>query len=223
MAFPFRTKKRGLFGPPVAAMPSGLPTGGMVDPSGTIMGNAPSPFEMAPQEPREGLGTRLLGKGWEDKAFALGGILQGDPSAAYAMRQQQQAQVQAQQQAAAQQAADLRKRSLDLRDFKEEHDYRTANPGPTAPDAFERALLGAGISPDSPEAVALYKERAQEMARGRDEPRMVSTPQGTFFGTMDEIQEMLRSNGAGASAPARPVGGLKPMGGPTQPASGGFR
>ena len=216
MAFPFRTKKRGLFGPPVAAMPSGLPTGGMVDPSGTIMGNAPSPFEMSPQEPRAGLGTRLLGKGWEDKAFALGGILQGDPSAAYAMRQQQQAQVQAQQQAAAQQAQAERERAQGLADWRWKEDYKTENGGgPAIRQNYDFIAEVAGE--DAAKAyVSGYGQRPEE-------PRMVSTPQGTFFGTMDEIQEMLRGGGSGAPAPARPVGGLKPMGGPTQPASGGFR
>lgn len=49
-------------------------------------------------------------------------------------------------------------RSQALEDQKSLIDYRSANPGP---DTFGRALAGAGIDPNSPEARALYRKRAE--------------------------------------------------------------
>lgn len=87
----------------------------------------PQPEPQAtPEQPKMGLGSRLFGRGWEDKAFAVGGIMRGDPTGAYMIQQDKRAE----QQALAQQAADLRKRSLDWADTKREIDYRAQNEGP---------------------------------------------------------------------------------------------
>lgn len=83
--------------------------------------------------PQPGFGTRTFGQGWEDKAFALGGLLQGDGGAGIArMRASAEARQAALQEAAMARAEDLRKRSLDREDFVFEQDYRTRNPGQTA-------------------------------------------------------------------------------------------
>jgi hypothetical protein len=65
-------------------MPGDQPGYGMGD---FPMGGRPEP--QAPQQ-RPGLGTRLLGKGWEGKAAALGGLLQGDREAVGQYHQMQQ-------------------------------------------------------------------------------------------------------------------------------------
>ena len=94
----------------------------------------PQPEPQAtPEQPKMGLGSRLFGRGWEDKAFAVGGIMRGDPTGAYMIQQDKRAE----QQSLAQQAADLRKRSLDWADTKREIDYRAQNAGPAAPNLRE--------------------------------------------------------------------------------------
>ena len=70
-------RRRGIFGKPVP----NYNTPGIGD---SLPQNQPPPMagsipDMTDQR-EPGLGTRLFGSGWEDKAFALGGIMQGDPS-----------------------------------------------------------------------------------------------------------------------------------------------
>lgn len=127
MAFNFRQKRKGLFGS----------QGGWTPP---IRAEQPDMGEMLPgmgmQQPEQrkpGLGTRLLGEGWEDKAFALGGLMQGDPRGAYMLQQRQDAAAQQ----AAQMAAEQRKRSTELADWKWKQDYTNANKPPEAPNLRE--------------------------------------------------------------------------------------
>jgi hypothetical protein len=91
-------RKRGLFGSSGgfnASMPQD-----MAMPETAQMGGG----GFVPEE-RPGLGTRLLGKGWEEKAIALGGALMGNQWAIPQYLQQQGAmQRQAEQQAAAMRA-----------------------------------------------------------------------------------------------------------------------
>lgn len=173
------------------------------------------------QQERPGLGTRLLGEGWEGKAAALGSAMMGNANAIpqYHQRQQQEALFQRQQQMAAQQAQ--QERMADREDFMFEHDYRRNNPAPQAPDTFERALIGAGIDPDSPEAQQMYRDRAQSMTRNpNDEFVVVPIPGvGTYAGPRSGLGEAM-----GQNAPARPVGNLRPVqqGGSGGNAGGGF-
>lgn len=86
--------------------------------------------QMAQGQRRLGLGTRLLGDGWEQRLAAFGGLLQGDTSAVsnyHAQRQQEQALAQ-QQQMAAQQAQQGRKDSFN--DWRMQQDYTRANAEP---------------------------------------------------------------------------------------------
>lgn len=173
-----------------------------------------------PEQQRPGLGTRLLGEGWENKVGTLGALMAGDQNAVSRYHQQQQAEMQAQRQAAAQQAADLRERSLDRQDFMFEQDYRRNNPAPRAPDAFDRALAGAGIDPASEQGRQMYRNRAEALARDpNDEFVVVPVPGGTYAGPRSGLAEAMGQSGP----PARPVGGLRPMGqgGPAS-APGGF-
>jgi|GEM_PF-3326180 len=114
-----------------------------------------------------------------------------------------------QQQAAAQAAAEQRKRSLDMADWQAKEEYQRANPMPSAPDAFERTLAGAGIDPNSEEGRALYRERAASMAGGQDEFVVVPVPGGTYAGPKSGLPAAM---GQGGPPPA-PVGNLRPEAG----------
>lgn len=120
------------------------------------------------------------------------------------------------QQQAAALAAEQRKRAAELADYeaKKGIDQRYATP---EKDAFDRALVNAGIDPQSPQGVELYRQRATTMAQGQpQEPRMITLPDGrAIFGTMDEIRSIIGGQGAagGGQPPPRPVGRLTPIGG----------
>lgn len=120
--------------------------GSMAPPGRSPHWTPPIAPEMAPQgqipagigmdampQRKPGLGTRLFGRGWEDKAFALGGILQGDPRGAMIMHQRKDAQAQA----AAELAAEQRKRAEGLADWQFKEQWKLDNPAPTGPDLRE--------------------------------------------------------------------------------------
>ena len=110
-------------------------------------------------------------------------------------------------------------REWGMQDFYAREDYQRANPTPTAPDAFEKALMGAGIRPNSPEGQALYKERAANMAGGQDEFVVVPVPGGTYAGPKSGLESAF-----GRGAPAGPVGKLTPItGGGVGNVTSGFR
>jgi hypothetical protein len=106
-------------------------------------------------------------------------------------------------QEAAAMAAEQRKRAAELADFRMKEQIK-AELAPAERDAFDRALVAGGIDPNSPEGVAMYRQRAQTMAQGQpQEPRMVTLPDGrAIFGTMDEIQRILQGGA--------PQGGVAP-------------
>lgn len=156
----------------------------------------------AQEQPKSG----FLGDNTSAKLMALGGLLSGDGGHGVAQFHQQRAM---DGQAAAKQAAEMRKRSLDRDDFKFEHDYKTQNPT-KAPDAFERALAGAGIDPNSEQGRAAYADRVASMARDpNDELVTVSLPGGRVYsGPRSGLGQAM-----GGAPPSRPVGGLRPVGG----------
>ena len=205
--FGARPKTKGLFGKPWEAPSTPGIGDGMTQPEQPMMSAIRAPAE----QPKRGLGTRLFGAGWEDKAFALGGMLRGDPTGAYMMRQEKQRE----QDALAQAAAEQRKRAEELADWRYKEDYKSAN---AAPDAFERALKGAGIDPASAEGQQLYRGRAEAMARDpNDEFVVVPIPGlGTYAGPRSGLQDAM------GGAPQRPVGKLTPMGGGAGNSVGGF-
>lgn len=75
---------------------------------------------------------------------------------------------QAMQQHQADQAAQLRQASTDRendwQDWVRQQQWERANPIPAKDDAFDRALAGAGIDPNSEQARALYRQRAEALA-----------------------------------------------------------
>lgn len=121
----FGSKKKPMFGNPAERYGAPQATPGIGD-------GMTQPMPMGRDAPvnqpgqKTGLGTRLFGQGWEDKAFALGGIMQGDPSGVYMMRQDERARQEAAQAA---RMAEL-KRAQDIADFetKEQIKARYAKP-----------------------------------------------------------------------------------------------
>lgn len=224
MAMAYRKRKPGLFGS----------QGGQAGWTPPIRAEQPDMGEMLPgmgmqqPEPRKpGLGTRLLGEGWEDKAFALGGIMQGDPRGAYMIQQRQDAAAQQ----AAQMAAEQRKRSTELADWKWKQDYTNANKPPEGPSTYEDNAGNRWI---------------YDPATGRtigDKPVWVDPTEKVIYqdGMQIRVPNPYRSGGSSAgnlptvsdqaSYDAVPAGGQyrdaqgnvrTKQGGPTQPASGGF-
>ena len=168
---------------------------------------AAAPTTLAPKK------TGLFGKGGVGRAIAgtIGDFLMQRSGMApvYAPTMMQE------RQAAAQAAAEQRKRAEELADWRYKEDYKSAN---AAPDAFERALKGAGIDPASAEGQQLYRGRAEAMARDpNDEFVVVPIPGlGTYAGPRSGLQDAM------GGAPQRPVGKLTPMGGGAGNSVGGF-
>lgn len=155
----------------------------------------------APMEPeaKGGLGTRLFGKGWEDKAFALGGMLRGDPTGAYMMRQEKQRE----QDALAQAAAEQRKRAQELSDWRMKEDYKRDNPSQTTfQQDYEYIRRNFGE-----DAANTYRENKI------NPPVWRQAADGQFYRVETAQPQVL-----GDSLPE----GWEIEGGPTQPASGGF-
>lgn len=190
MAALFGAKKRGsIFSPGVGMDSATPPIAVQQDRMGETLG-------MAAQAPRSGLGTRLLGQGWEDKVFALGGLLQGDTRGVEMM---QQARAMQQQQAAAL-AADQRKRSLDMADWTAKEQWKLDHPAPVNNDTVNDFNWYKGLSPEDR---ALYEQMRPEYRQG---------PDGQYYRVQKAIP-------APAGVTFTPLGN----GGPTPPASGTFR
>lgn len=117
--------------------------------------------QMPVNDPKAGLGTRLFGQGWENKAFALGGLMRGDPTGAYMMRQDQRAE----QQARAEAAAAQREAAMDWAKFQREHDYKVANPMPANNDTVNDVNWWMDATP---EQRAAWREMNPVYQRGPD-------------------------------------------------------
>lgn len=188
----------------------------------------PQPEPQAtPEQPKMGLGSRLFGKGWESRAMALGGILRGDATPLYLMQQEKRAE----QNALAEQAAKMRERSMELSDWKWKEDYKRENAGPAAPNLRE----------DNAGNVWQFDPKTG-MPMG-DKPVWVDPTEKIIYqdGMQIRVPNPYRSGGGNSApsiAPGTVDGGYRfkggdpadqnnwePVngGGPTQPASGGFR
>lgn len=197
MALGMHPRKKGLFGKPfeVPGTPGigdgmdQMPTGVDPAPGLGMRGEAP--------EQKMGLGSRLFGQGWEDKAFALGGVIRGDTSGVQMMRQQKQAE----QQAIAQQAAKMRERSMDMADWRAKEDYKRENDSTAMQQNYEY------LRQIDPEAAESYLKRQTDPIQWITGPDGVPRPYGV----------------GGQAAPTRPVGKLTPIsGGSGGNAGGGF-
>jgi len=120
-----------------------------------------------------------------------------------------QRQMQAQSMVQARQAE--AKRAAEFTDFTQRHDYEVAHPKAQADDVFTRTLQAAGIDPSSPEAMRLYRQRADTLAN----PTPQWVPDGLGGGRFIDPRT------SGGAAPQAPVGRLTPMQGGATP--GGSR
>lgn len=196
--FGLKQPMRGLFARPVGYQTPGI------NPA------MPHAYAQPPAEvARPGIGTRLLGKGWEDKAFALGGILQGDGGRAYsAMREAAAQQQYAAEQARAAALAKAEERAYDRADWQWKEDYKRENPTPANNDTIADFNWYKGL-PD--EDRALYH---------RMNPQYMTVDNGN--GTKTIVPVGPNGPVAGPTTPSRPVGRLVPMGGGAGNGVGGF-
>lgn len=182
------------------------------DPIGITPQNIAVP-QAAPQQPHMSRGQMILGILADIAAGAAG---RAGPFAAMQQQKQQQA---------AEEAQWTRRQGSELEQYRQklemEHDPRYAKP--QNDDQFTRYLIAAGISPDSDAGRALFLKRVQTMA---DPPHYSVDPS---TGAM-----IMVGGGGPAPAPAAaprqprvfttlPHGAVPVTGGPTPPASGGFR
>lgn len=125
------------------------------------------------------------------------------------------------QKKAAERAEQQRLQSIqDSRDqYMWQRDFDLKNPKPTAPDAFEKALMGGNIDPSSPQGQELYRRRAEAMARDPDDDFVVVPipGRGTYAGPKSGLAAAM-----GQSVPTAPVGKLTPIGGSAPGGTGMF-
>jgi hypothetical protein len=96
------------------------------------------------------------------------------------------------------------KRTDEYTDWERKEQYKSAHPSAPADDTFTRALVAGGIDPASPQAKALYLQRAQTLASPA--PNFVSDGAGGG--------RWVTPPTPGMAAPiTAPVGKLTPLGG----------
>ena len=208
----------GMFG---SSRPRSLTDMGMTGPMPSALA-APQlqtqPMPMLPQTgiqsaPRRGGGNlrNIAGVLGDALAQASGGQARFLPQMMHDREQQRQLQLQQQQQA--------EQRAYDESQWRARQDYQRANP---EPDAFMRSMVAAGIDPNSDRGRALLSQRVSNMA---DPMMTVNNGDGTYT-LIRTSQVQQRSQGDTTPAAPSAPDTLPPdfdFGGPTQPASGGFR
>jgi len=112
--------------------------------------------------------------------------------------------LQAQQEAQRQAAQYQQQRADEYTDWERKQQYEAAHPTAAKDDAFTSTLRNAGIDPTSPQARALYMQRAQTLASPA--PNFVSDGAGGGRWVQPPAPGM-------GAAPAAPVGKLTPLGG----------
>lgn len=168
-----------------------------------------SAFQQPEQKPARFIdGGKFRGK--DALALALGAIgdaFTGRPLAA----QNLFGSIAARREAEQQQRLAQQKRAADIEDAQRKRQFEIANP---IPDAFDKALRGAGIDPASAEGQQLFRDRAASLATDpNDQFVTVNIPGlGTYAGPKSGL-----ANFIGGGQPARPVGKLTPIGGAQQP------
>lgn len=169
-----------------------------------LFGSAP---QMPSAKPREGIsGTRraigILG----DALLGLGG-----QQGVFGPMMAQRRMLEEQRAFAVQQGKT--ERDARMQDWMAQQDYARANPAPREPDAFERALVGAGIDPASPEGQAMFRDRAASMARDpNDQFVTVTIPgRGTYAGPQSGLSDF--AGGSGGPRPGTVEDGFRFRGG----------
>lgn len=146
----------------------------------------------------------LFGQGGAARSIAglVGDVLlqRGGHAPIYAPTMQRQ-QLLAEQQRQASLA-----RETDWQDWVRKEQWKRDNPEASAPDAFERAMAGAGIDPAGAQGQQLYRQRAESMARDpNDEFVVVPIPgRGTYAGPRSGLPDAM-------GVPTAPVGRLTPI------------
>lgn len=170
-----------------------------------IDGGPPMPEAAAEQAPKSGgfFGQGGVGRGI---AGSIGDYLQQangfEPTFAPAMAQRRQMEFLQKRQE--------QSRETDWADYVRKQEYERANPAPTQPHYWETndGSLGS-IGPDGKPQV-IYKDPTPKV-----EWVTAQNPDGT--------KTLIPMPQGGGAAPTKPVGKLRPIGGPTAPQSGGFR
>lgn len=103
-------------------------------------------------------------------------------------------------------------RAQDFADWERKQQYEAAHPTAAKDDAFTSTLRNAGIDPTSPQARALYMQRAQTLASPA--PNFVSDGAGGGRWVQPPAP------GMGMGGPQAPVGKLTPLGGGGAPSQG---
>lgn len=149
---PMNPRRGGLFGGGITYDPrrqQPQPTGA----TGTFDGGMGLP---QPEQPRRGLGTRLLGEGWQQKVAALGGLISGDPNAvARYHATQNRAQQIAEQRAFEQRQASV-DRQNDWSDWVRRQEYSRANPAPVIRENNMGDVVR--IDPSTNESQIIYED-----------------------------------------------------------------
>lgn len=181
-----------------------------------MSGQAPDGFAPAQQAPHQG-------RNWGQTIASFltnFSASQGDPAALERLRMATQ-----------QQQQDRQRESL-FSQFQREQEYRQAHPNPQEPDEFTRTLVAGGYDPNSPEAVAMYRTRAQNLANppvavdvqnadGSTERRFITRPSPAAPPPPPQPGEVRAGHRFRGGNPADPAswepltgGGAGPSGGP---------
>lgn len=190
------SKQRGLFGPPMMGQTPGYGDYRAAPGTGPIQQDATVPSYVKPSTGRMIIGS--VGDALTEWAGGQGTFLPG---------------LQMRQQAAEQAAMYQRKRADDFADWTQRQEYEAAHPKAQAEDNFTRTLRNAGIDPSSPEAMALYRQKA--LTDASPAPNFVSDGAGGGRWVTPPSPGM----GMGA-APQAPVGKLTPLSGGGAPRGG---
>jgi len=172
------SKPKGLFGAPMMGDLRAAPAAGLVQQDATV-----------PTYKKPSTGQMIAGVIGDTLAQWGGG--KGTFLPSLQMRQQYALEGQRQQQ----------EQAAKFAGFKQEYDYKLANPEAPKDDTFTRTLIGAGIDPESAQGKALFAQRAQALANPAQ-----FIPDGIGGG------QYARPN-ATPIMPQAPVGKLTPLGG----------
>jgi hypothetical protein len=191
----FGTTRKGLFGAPMAGSPYQTPGFGIdrsADGMSPVARDAVVPTYKKPSTAQLIVGT--LGDTLSQISGGRGNFLSGlQEHQKYAQQATLQSQLYQQ------------RRTDEYTDWERKKQYEAAHPKAPTDDAFTSTLRNAGIDPASPQARALYMQRAQTLASPA--PNFVSDGAGGGRWVQPPAP------GTMGTAPQAPVGKLTPLGG----------